>query len=183
MLSRETGHSRVPAPPHISTGIMGESIAAIYRKLFTGIIALLHSIFHNRPHGKFLFLSYRGLVLRITLLTMARAASGAGLRGAVPEMGIPVQPLLNAAEENLRSLVQDQRLRAHGAAELDRVRGEHDDLGAADELPDARLRLVPELGISGPDALIDQQDIGRLDRGHGERKPRLHPGRIDARRQ
>src|SRR5262245_26997840 len=57
MLSRETGHCRVPAPPHISTGTMGESIAAIWRNDLTegGIIALLYSIFHNRPHGKILY--------------------------------------------------------------------------------------------------------------------------------
>ena len=60
-------------------------------------------------------------------------------------MGISIQPLLNVAKENLPSLVQDQRLRAHGAAELDRVRGEQNDLGAADELPHARLRLVLEM--------------------------------------
>jgi hypothetical protein len=54
---------------------------------------------------------------------------------AVPQMDIPIQPLLNVAEENLHSLVRDQRLRAHGAAELDRVRGEQDD-GAAEEFRD-----------------------------------------------
>jgi hypothetical protein len=42
MLSRETGQSRVPAPPHIKTGIMGESIGAIWQKSFneSGMIAL-----------------------------------------------------------------------------------------------------------------------------------------------
>src|SRR5262245_51768369 len=87
----------------------------------------------------------------------ALVASLSCLSGYAGPSLIALQSLLNAAEEHLRSLVQDQGLGAHGSAELDRVRGEHDDLGAADELLDARLRLVLEMGISGADALIDQQ--------------------------
>src|SRR5262245_13290456 len=112
MLSRETGHSRVPAPPHISTGIMGESIAAaIWRNYLAegGIVALSYSIFHNRPHGKILFLVTDDWLFASHFLPWRRPRGG-GLRGAVPQMDIPIQPLLNAAKENLRSLVQDQRL-------------------------------------------------------------------------
>jgi hypothetical protein len=78
------------------------------------------------------------------------------LRGAIPQMDIPIQALLDVVEENLRPLVQAQRLRYARAAEFDRVRGEDDDLGAIDELLHTRLRLILEMGISSPDALIDQ---------------------------
>src|SRR5262245_17477085 len=81
MLSRETGQSRVPAPPHIRTGIISESMGAIWQKPFneSGIIALSPSIFHNGDMTKILYLVTEDWFFASHFLPMARAARDAGL--------------------------------------------------------------------------------------------------------
>ena len=63
------------------------------------------------------------------------------------------------------------------------MRRQQNDLGAADEVLHARLRLFLEVGVAGADAFVDQQDVRRLHGRQCESQPHLHAGRIDPRRQ
>src|SRR5215475_4553805 len=128
MLSRETGQSRVPAPPHISTGIIGESIGAIWQKSFneSGIIALSPSIFHNGQMTKILYLVTEDWFFASHFLPMARAARDAGFEVIVATRvrdhadrlmaeGLRVIPLESerkslGALDGLRSIVRTYRI-------------------------------------------------------------------------
>ena len=55
---------------------------------------------------------------------------------------------------------------------------QHDGLGGRHDLDDPRLGLGPEVGVTGREHLVEQQDV-RIDRGRdGEPQPRPHPGRV-----
>src|SRR3984893_7217936 len=126
MLSRETGHSRVPAPPHMITGIR--------RRLpIARLLSLLPAVPSTQPRGSVSagFYLRRGRLLRRRI----RIAIGA-------------QHALEFAISHEVAVIEPGRLVAQAAQRLVLVRRHHKDVRPLDELQQAGEGFLEETRIA-----------------------------------
>ena len=95
---------------------------------------------------------------------------------------VGLERLCGRAVEDDAACIDPEGPSGHALDGVHRVTDDEDGAGALDDLLDARLGAAGELGITGCERLVDEQDVG-ADRGRdAELQPRGHSGRVGAQR-
>src|SRR5271167_1398117 len=115
------------------------------------------------------------LVRRIQSLGGRTGLHHPGLFGELP---VGVDHLLDRADRQYPSVIQQQPARAPLLDELHRVRGQHQDARMAHEFLDAALRLGEKAGIAGGQPLVHDQDVGGDAGRNSEGQANHHSGGV-----
>src|SRR5262245_10301230 len=122
-------------------------------------------------------------ILRLVPIVWRRTVA-AILRSPGGEMArVNLEALLDVAKEDGFAFGQHQRLVAHRAAQIGRMRSKQQNPRPTDELVHTLSRLFLKLRIARADPFVDQKDVRNLCGGERECESCLHACRIDAGRQ